>query len=204
MTTERIVVAKPPIGAKAWVMDRKGRFILEEQPGNLLHLTCTHAGEGGILASDLDGRPLLRLQPSAMGVWHMNGGFHHGLVIENSGNAPNLSAIATVVWYSRPDKQSELVYSERRSQVLSGGLTMLETRDCVLYCVLITQGGAGEIEITNGKGRMLWKIPSLFRGSFVLEHVFAEGGLVAKVNARGPVDVTVTWLTAAATEVPSS
>lgn len=193
MNAERIVVAKPPFGAKAWVLDRKGRFLLEEQPGNLMHVTCTHAGEGGITATDLDGRALLRLQPTAMGVWHLGAGFHHGLIIEAAGNNKGVCAIATVVWYSKPDKQSHASL-ERRSEVLKPGDHVLTSTDCVLYEVLITQGGAGEIELTDGTGRLLWKIPSLFRGSFCVEHVFCKGGLRARATARGPMDVTVAWL----------
>ena len=153
--SERIVVAKPPIGAKCWVMDRKGRFLLEEGAGVLHHLTCTHAGEGAILARDLDGRHLIRLQPSAMGVWHLSGGFHHGLEIEHMGNAPHLGAIASVVWQARADN-STLAFPTRSTTVIPNGETVLCTSDAILYEVLITQGGAGEIEITDGTGRPLW------------------------------------------------
>jgi hypothetical protein len=195
LSTERIVVAKPPIGAKCWLLERKGRFLLEEGPGVLHHVTCTHAGEGGLVASDLDGRHLLRIQPSAMGVWHLSGGFHHGLVIDHAGNAPQLGAIASIVWQTKTS--SDVAYPVRASKLLVPGEQVLCESDCLLYEVLITQGGAGEIEITNGKGRLLWKIPSLFRGSFLVERVFAEGGLRARVTARAALDVTVVWLTAA-------
>ena len=193
--SERIVVAKPPIGAKCWVMDRKGRFLLEEGAGVLHQHTCTHAGEGAILARDLDGRHLIRLQPSAMGVWHLSGGFHHGLEIEHMGNAPHLGAIASVVWQARADN-STLAFPTRSTTVIPNGETVLCTSDAILYEVLITQGGAGEIEITDGTGRPLWKIPSLFRGSFLLERVFAKSGIIARVHSRAAVDCSVTYLTA--------
>ena len=193
---ERVVVAKPPVGAKCVVLDRRGSYLLEEDStsGVLLHVTCTHAGSGAILVSDLDGRRLLDLSPSAMGVWHLGAGFHHGLVLQLVGGSVGLAPIASIVWYTRAEKQSELVLARRKSECLPNGKHVLTRKNSILYEVLVTKGSAGHVEIQNGEGRALWRMPSMFRGSFNLEHVYAEAGLVALVETSVENSVSVTWL----------
>lgn len=45
----------PPLGGKCWVMREKGLFVLEQGPGVLRTIACTHAGSGNLEA--LDGIP---------------------------------------------------------------------------------------------------------------------------------------------------
>ena len=49
---ERIVVAQPPMGGKAYVTERPGLFVLEVGPGTLITDACTHAGGGGLVLYD--------------------------------------------------------------------------------------------------------------------------------------------------------
>ena len=48
----RILVADPPMGGKAWLLAEKGLFVLEEGPGILRTIACTHAGAGNLEAID--------------------------------------------------------------------------------------------------------------------------------------------------------
>jgi hypothetical protein len=49
---ERVFVAQPPMGAKVYVIERPGLFVLEEGPGTLITDACTHAGAGGLVIYD--------------------------------------------------------------------------------------------------------------------------------------------------------
>ena len=51
----RVQLSTPPIGGKCWLLDAKGTFILEDGPGVLRTIACTHAGAGSIEA--IDGTP---------------------------------------------------------------------------------------------------------------------------------------------------
>jgi hypothetical protein len=207
--TKRIAIAKPPMGAKAWVLQERGVYVLEEMPGNLLHFTCTHAGSGGVHAYDgavvdgkLVGRKLLHLSPTAMGVWHLNAGFQNGLVIENIGaagqggglGAPSYvnSPFATIVWQTR--NQPTASATTRKSKALVQGRQVLTEKDCILYELLLTNAGAGSVRLLNGKGRLLYECPSVFRGSFLLEHVFCDGGLVAELHSSQVLNIEAVWL----------
>lgn len=48
----RVEVAMPPLGGKCWVLAAKGIYILEEGPGTLRTIACTHAGSGGLIGYD--------------------------------------------------------------------------------------------------------------------------------------------------------
>ncbi len=52
---QRIELPLPPLGGKCWVLREKGLFVLEEGPGVLRTIACTHAGAGNLEA--LDGVP---------------------------------------------------------------------------------------------------------------------------------------------------
>lgn len=45
-------IPQPRMGGKVWLLDRKGIFVLEEGPGLLRTIACTHAGAGSLLAID--------------------------------------------------------------------------------------------------------------------------------------------------------
>ena len=193
---QRVVVAKPPLGAKAWLMDRRGVFVLEEQPAVIHHVTCTHAGsgslrifDGGVIDGRIEGRPIFRQAVTAMGVWHLSAGVQHGLVLENVGRgADSMSAIASLVWQTRMEP-TRLQLGPRESVRLRPGRQVVSSADCVLYSVMISKAGNGQLSVWNGEGSPLWRCPSLFAGSFLLEHVFARGGLV--VDLCSPVQVEI-------------
>src|ERR1700678_3476955 len=48
----RVELPVPPMGGKCWVLDRKGLFVLEEGPGTLRTIACTHAGSGSLICYD--------------------------------------------------------------------------------------------------------------------------------------------------------
>jgi hypothetical protein len=129
-----------------------------------------------------------------MGVWHLNGGFHHGLKLRCTTGPHNIPPIASVVWHSKPEKRSDLVLANRKSTQLERGRHQLCAKDCILYEVLITTAGAGDVQLFDGLGRRLYAIPSMFRGSFMLEHVFCFGGLFAETHWSVPITVSVVWL----------
>lgn len=49
---EFIVTPQPPMGAKAYLIERSGLFVLEVGPGTLITDACTHAGAGSMLIMD--------------------------------------------------------------------------------------------------------------------------------------------------------
>ncbi len=180
------------MGAKCWVLDRAGTFRFEEIPGNLLMIVCTHAGSGAFEARDLDGRKLIRMGPAAMGVWNLNAGFFHGLEVEIS--ARDHSPIASVIWQSKLNGETASVSMQKKSKALVSGSKTLCRSSCIFTQLTITAPGSGQIEMLDGTGRLLWKIPSMFRGSFNVEHVFCEGGLVQRVSGSTHIEATAAWL----------
>lgn len=120
----RITLPAPRIGGKAWLLNRKGLFVLEEGPGVLRTIACTHIGSGSMIVSnglpnangefpprptfavgieeEYNGRPLFRANPVVMGSWMMDAGFSYGLTIQAEGGMDNNCAIATIVWLPAP------------------------------------------------------------------------------------------------------
>ena len=116
----RVRLPVPSVGGKAWLLNRKGVFVLEEGPGVLRTVACTHIGSGSMIirnglpsadgefppVPDFDegeegeypGRPLFRANPVVMGSWMMDAGFIEGLTIQAEGGMDNNCAIATIVW----------------------------------------------------------------------------------------------------------
>lgn len=117
----RINIDQPPMGGKAWLLENKGIFVLEECAGDLRTIACTHAGSGSLSVIDgipdehgffpdhemksdhsnwemRNGRPIYRANPVVMGSWMLDAGFFHGLTIIASGGTDSASAIATIVW----------------------------------------------------------------------------------------------------------
>jgi hypothetical protein len=116
----RVTLPVPRIGAKAWLLNRKGIFVLEEGFGVLRTIACTHIGSGSFVIrsglpnaqgefpeippfppgveGEYNGRTLFRANPVVMGSWMLDGGFVNGLTIEADGGMDNNCAIATIVW----------------------------------------------------------------------------------------------------------
>ena len=197
---QRIVVPKPPVGAKAEVFESKGLYVLEEGPGDYLQTVCAHAGsghveifDGRVEGSRIIGRKLFRASPMAMGVWHLNAGFQHGLVIDAGGGQQSLGAHFTAVWYTKNDGQ--LTFPRKCSHDLTQfkGTRILTTRDAILYSVVIATQGSGQFTVRDGHGRKLYAMPSSFTGSFLLENVFAADGIVLELNFSVPPAITFNW-----------
>jgi hypothetical protein len=204
----RVVVAKPPVGSKAHLMMEKGTFVMEEQPGNILHLTCAHAGSGSVRVIDgkidgprVIGRVLFQATPMAMGVWHLNAGFAHGLIIEVSGSMASEAPMFTAVWHTRALSSDGGHLGEKKDALVTEqhGTQILTDKDCVLYSVLITNQGSGRFTIKNGLGDALFTMPSAFTGSFLLEHVFAKGGLRVDVDFSVAPNLALSWMEVEAT-----
>ena len=124
----RINLPAPRIGAKAWLLNRKGIFVLEEGPGVLRTIACTHIGSGSMIIRnglpnengefppapvwddgierEYQGRPLFRPNPVVMGSWMLDGGFPDGLTIQAEGGMDNNCAIATIVWLPAPERKT--------------------------------------------------------------------------------------------------
>ena len=201
-SVRRIALPKPPWGSKANLILERGLYALEEQPGNILHLTCAHAGSGSvrvydaqIVADRLVGREIWRATPMAMGVWHLNAGFQHGLVVEVIGGVEGVAPMFTAVWNTKPVAgQGGAAQEKRDAQVtVQRGTQIMTDRDAVLYAVLMTTAGSGQFTIRDGTGRPLFRMPSSFPGSFILEHVFARGGLSVDVDFSVPPALTLSW-----------
>lgn len=123
-TVTRISLPAPRIGGKAWLLNRKGIFVLEEGPGVLRTIACTHIGSGSMIVrnglpnergefgpipaftagseEEYNGRALFRANPVVMGSWMMDAGFSYGLTIQAEGGMDNNCAIATIVWLPAP------------------------------------------------------------------------------------------------------
>lgn len=109
-------IPMPLLGGKAWVLDRKGQFVLEKGPGTLRTIACTAAGSGTLLAFDgvpgengempADGwRLIYKANPPVMGSWMLDGGFSKGLTVRHYGGQESTPTIATLVWVPYRAKQ---------------------------------------------------------------------------------------------------
>ena len=197
----RIVVPKPPVGAKCEVFERKGLYVLEEGPGNYLQTVCAHAGsghleiyDGRVEGSRIIGRKMFRASPMAMGVWHLNGGFQHGLVIDAGGGQQSLGAQFSAVWYTKSDTM-DAVYPVKKVYDLDQwkGTRLLTTKDAILYSFVIATPGSGRFTVFNGQGKKLFTMPSSFTGSFLLENVFAADGIVLELDFTVAPAITFPW-----------
>jgi hypothetical protein len=114
-------IPMPPMGAKCWVLERKGLFLLADTPGTLRTIAITHAGSGALIIYDgipdeeglfpdehmpesdplflaRNGRPIYKANPVVMGSWMLDAGFSHGLTLRAMGGHDPTAAIASVVW----------------------------------------------------------------------------------------------------------
>ncbi len=123
-TVTKVTLPPPPIGGKAWLMNRKGIFVLEEGCGVLRTIACTHIGSGSMIIrsglpnvngefgapptfapgeeGEYNGRQLFRANPVVMGSWMLDAGFVNGLTVQADGGMDNNCAIATIVWLPAP------------------------------------------------------------------------------------------------------
>lgn len=124
----RVIVPKPKMGGKCFLLNDKGLYVLEEGPGTFITAAVTHAGAGSLEIIDgipdengffpdyqepdpLDddpevieewgkrnGRAFYSATPVVMGSWMLNAGFHNGLTIRAEGGHGSVPAIASIVW----------------------------------------------------------------------------------------------------------
>jgi len=118
---QRIILPRPRMGGKIWLLDEQGVFILEEGEGIIRTIACTHAGTGTLQVFDgvpdengffpdedlpetdpkyeqRNGRPIYRATPTVMGSWMQDGGFYHGLTVFHTGGHENAGCCASIVW----------------------------------------------------------------------------------------------------------
>ncbi len=127
LTPVRINLPVPLIGGKAWLLEKKGTYILEEGPGVCITIACTHAGSGSMMfrdgvpndagffpefeeASEADkiaapGRIFYRANPIVMGSWMLNAGFMNGLTVEYKGGHDSAPCYASIVWQAFKRRQ---------------------------------------------------------------------------------------------------
>jgi hypothetical protein len=200
----RIVRPRPPVGAKGWFMDQQGLYVLEEQPGNIFQFSCPHAGSGYLEFIDGVADPLtrrltinnmlFRMAPAQMGVWHLNTGFERGLIVRNYGGGSS-SPMGTIVWYTRGPKEATNKKSESVVNPAGKHRYTLTDKNCMLYEVLVTPpAGNGRLTVLDGTGEVMWHMPSMFAGSFLLEHVYMYKGVTVVLDSSTASSVTCTWI----------
>ena len=95
----RIELPEPIVGGKGWCVEGIGNFLLEEGPGVLRAIACTHTGSSYLTIYDgltlAEARPLFRMQPTVLGHWMVDLGFNEGLILEVGGK---MTPFSTIVW----------------------------------------------------------------------------------------------------------
>lgn len=125
----KLQLPAPKMGSKGWVLEQFGNYLLEDGPGILRGLACTHTGSGSLELIDgivdettgfyptsieilqdhlhpkyhsCNGRRIFFSSGSVMGMWYLGIGFHHGLTLHARGGLPSAPPCVTIMW----DKQS--------------------------------------------------------------------------------------------------
>jgi len=121
----RITLTVPKMGSKGWVLEQFGNYLLEDGPGILRGLACTHTGSGslelidgivdeatGFYPTDIavlqnhlhpkyhacNGRRVFFSSGSVMGMWTLNIGLHHGLTLHARGGPSAAPPCVTIIW----------------------------------------------------------------------------------------------------------
>lgn len=100
----RVKAPEPVIGSKSWCSTSGGLYVLEEGPGALRCIACTHPGSAS--ATVWDGTPaepeksrlLFRMVPTVLGHFMLDFGFNNGLFIEinSRGQSPPFLVIGWI------------------------------------------------------------------------------------------------------------
>ena len=79
-------------------------------------------------------------------------------------------------------------------QLFDSGVFRLSRRDSVFYSVMIAAAGSfGRLGVREAATlRPLWRQPSTFTGSFVVDG-FAKGGIIVEAYMETPPFITVSW-----------
>lgn len=95
-STVVLSVPEPIIGAKGHLFDVVGNFVLEEGPGVLRAIACTHTGSCYLTICDgLNGRRMFKMHPVVLGQYMLDMGFLNGLAVEIGGG---MAGIVTITW----------------------------------------------------------------------------------------------------------
>lgn len=203
---KRIAIPKPPLGGKSTVLREDGIFLLEEGPGLCWHVICGHAGMHGFSVWDAQRqgselvfvRELFSLNPSYLGVWHLNSGFQYGLAIKSMSakdahvHAPSI----TPCWMLKSDGNKASAGAKKSVNLdLEPGATkrIITTNDCLLYSVMVQQMGRASVSFKDNTGRELFATPQGVNGSFLLEQVYCQGGFSIEVDSHIAMSMVLTW-----------
>jgi len=202
----RISIPKPPLGGKSTVLREDGIFLLEEGPGLCWHVVCGHAGMHGFSVWDTQRqgselifvRELFSLNPSYLGVWHLNSGFQFGLAIKSmsSKDAHAHAPAITPCWMLKSDgsRTPETTKQNLTLNLEKGPSKIIITpNDCVLYEVLVPQMGRASVIFRDGTGREVFATPQGVNGSFLLEQVFCQGGFSIEVDTFVAMALSLVW-----------
>ena len=122
----RVRLPKPAMGAKCYLVERKGIYVLEAGEGVFRSLSCTHVGSGSVHIHDglpdengyfgnermdpyskeymsANGRKLYAAVPQVMCFWMLDAGFRRGLTVVASGGAPDSVVFLSISWISAND-----------------------------------------------------------------------------------------------------
>lgn len=122
MPVYRIELPEPKMGAKCYLIETKGVYILETGPGTLRSLACTHVGTGALTVHDgipdergffqkealldpyspeyltANGRRIFKMTPQVMGFWALDAGFQKGLTVVSDGGTGGIPVFLSVAW----------------------------------------------------------------------------------------------------------
>ena len=126
---------EPRMGAKSFLVETKGIYILERGPAVLRSLSCSYMGTGGFSVRDgvptagghfdadrldpfskeymlANGRRMFIMSPQIIGFWGLDAGIHHGLTVVANGGQKGGPVLVTVCWIKLKERKAELVLEE--------------------------------------------------------------------------------------------
>ena len=124
-------IPAPAMGAKYYMLEKKGIYVLEKGPCVLRSLSCTYIGSGTLVVRDgvpshegrfdadrldpfsqeymtANGRRVYVMSPQVIGFWGLDAGLHHGLTISTGGG--DGPVLVTACWVKvKPPRPVQLV-----------------------------------------------------------------------------------------------
>lgn len=121
MPIHHVEVPEPQMGAKSWLIENKGIYVLERGPCVLRSLSCTYIGSGSFLVRDgmpdnfgkfdcdrldpfskeyttANGRKVFLMAPQIIGFWGLDVGLRNGLTIIADGGQEHGPVLVTACW----------------------------------------------------------------------------------------------------------
>lgn len=102
-----VEVPKPPFGARGYMIEEKGIYVLSRAPSVVNTIACTHVGAGAVRVLDtkLDGlmvpkdaKQLYKANPQTMCLWMLGAGAEQGIVVEAVGGTNGTPVFVSVSW----------------------------------------------------------------------------------------------------------